>query len=107
MVFFKLADRPGERPQTLALFAERWPPNVPGAPWTGLEASTTTMHHFALSVSLPSLLRAAELLASARVLTFERTFAWAGWRSLMIADPESNVVELVALDPSLREANSN
>lgn len=107
IVFFKLSNTLGKRPQTLALFVDRWPPNVPNPKWSGLDPSRTTLHHFALSVTLSSLLKAGQLLASAEVSTVERTFAWAGWRSLMLLDPEGNTVELVAVDPSIYEPDSN
>jgi catechol 2,3-dioxygenase-like lactoylglutathione lyase family enzyme len=107
MSFFKLPNGSRESPQTLALFSEKWQANVPDAPWGGLERSTTTLHHFTLSVSLSDLFKARELLTSAQVPTHGRTFTWAGWRSLMIADPEGNVVELVASDPSIHEPMSD
>lgn len=101
MAFFALPSGTRDHPQTLALFSERWQANVPNAPWAGMEQSKTTLHHFSLAVSLQDLLKARELLSAAQVPTYDRVFAWAGWRSLMIADPEKNVVELVASDPSI------
>ncbi len=101
MVFFKLPAGDGDRPQTLALFADSWPSNVPGHRWNGTDSTRTTLHHFALGVELAELDAAARLLAAADVAVAERTFPWVGWRSLMLRDPEDNVVELVAFDPAV------
>lgn len=92
------------RAQSVVLFTERWPSNLPGAAWAGWQPASSTLHHFALSLSLPALRAARGALAAAGIAATEREFAWAGWRSLMLADPEGNTVELVADDPSLREA---
>ena len=51
-------------------------------------------------MGLEDLRAAAVLLGQAGVATTERVFSWVGWRSLKLEDPEGNVVELVADDPS-------
>jgi catechol 2,3-dioxygenase-like lactoylglutathione lyase family enzyme len=101
MAFLELPERAGNTMQAVALFVDRWPSNIPGAAWAGHDQGRSTLHHFALTVSLPNLRRAEGLLADAGVATTERTFPWAGWRSLMVADPEGNTVELVAVDPAI------
>ena len=107
MVFFKLPEIVGRRSQALVLFIDRWPSNAPGHSWAGLDSATTTMHHFALAVRLTDLRKTAAILEAAGVKTSERVFQWVGWRSLMLQDPEGNVVELVADDPSVLDPNSN
>ncbi len=101
MVFFKLPAGTHDRPQTLALFADIWPANLPGRSWNGLDPARSTLHHLALGLSLESLHAAARLLHEAGIPALERTFPWVGWRSLMLSDPEDNTVELVASDPSV------
>lgn len=101
MVFFKLDASAGGRQQAITLLVERWPSNVAGHGWAGLDPSRTTIHHFALALDLEALRRATALLRQAGVAATERTFPWVGWRSLMLQDPEGNVVELVADDPSV------
>lgn len=101
MAFLALPATAGGRAQAVALFVDRWPSNIPDAAWAGHDQPRSTLHHFALAVSLPALDDAARLLSAAGVTTHERTFPWAGWRSLMLQDPEGNTVELVADDPSL------
>ena len=85
----------------MALFADRWPSNAAAHAWAGLDPTRTTIHHFALAVGLEDLRAAAVLLGQAGVATTERVFSWVGWRSLMLQNPEGNVVELVADDPSV------
>ena len=107
MVFFKLPETVGGRPQALALFIDRWPSNAAVHSWAGLDSATTTLHHFALAVRLEDLHKTAAILESAGVKTVERVFRWVGWRSLMLQDPENNVVELVADDPSVLDPDPN
>ena len=107
MVFFKLPATVGGRSQAVALFVDRWPSNAAGHDWTGLDSGATTMHHFALTIALEDLHRTAALLEAAGVKTAERVFQWVGWRSLMLQDPEGNVIELVADDPSVLDLNAN
>ena len=102
MAFLELPARAGARVQTVTLFVDRWPSNIPGTAWAGHDQPQSTLHHFALAMSLPSLREAAQLLAKAGVAAHERTFPWVGWRSLMLVDPEGNTVELVADDSSAR-----
>ena len=101
MAFFKLPETIGGRSQAVALFVDRWPSNVAGHAWAGLDPTRTTIHHLALAVDLASLVTAASLLRAVGLAVTERTFPRVGWRSLMLQDPERNVVELVADDPSI------
>jgi catechol 2,3-dioxygenase-like lactoylglutathione lyase family enzyme len=58
MAFLELPERAGNRMQAVALFVDRWPSNIPGAAWAGHDQGHSTLHHFALTVSLPNLRRA-------------------------------------------------
>jgi hypothetical protein len=60
------------------------------------------LHHFALGVELEGLY----LLREAGVPITNATFPWVGWRSIMLQDPEDNVVALVANDPSVLDAGA-
>ncbi len=107
MVFFKLPETVGGRSQALALFVDRWPSNAAAHNWAGLDSATTTLHHFALAVALEDLRKTAAALEAAGVKTAERVFPWVGWRSLMLQDPEGNVIELVADDPSVLDPDTD
>lgn len=107
MAFFKLPGTVGGRSQAVALFVDRWPSNAAGHSWTGLDSAASTLHHFALTVALGDLRRTAAVLEAAGVKTAERVFPWVGWRSLMLQDPEGNVIELVADDPSVLDPTAN
>ena len=103
MVFFKLPELVGRRSQALALFIDRWPSNIGKKSWAGLDRDRTTMHHFSLAVDFENLQAIEAALVAAGLAVEERVFPWVGWRSLMLEDPEGNVVELVAVDPTLAD----
>ena len=107
MVFFKLPELVGRRSQALALFIDRWPSNTGRKGWAGLDPNRTTMHHFSLAIDIENLQAIETALVAAGLAVEERVFPWVGWRSLMLEDPEGNVVELVAADPTLSDPASN
>jgi catechol 2,3-dioxygenase-like lactoylglutathione lyase family enzyme len=106
MAFFKLSPEVAGRAQALALFSNRWRSNASGHAWHGFDRTGTTLHHFALGVELEGLYLAERLLREAGVPITNATFPWVGWRSIMLQDPEDNVVELVANDPSVLDAGA-
>jgi hypothetical protein len=67
-----------------------------------VEPEGTSLHHFALEIGKEDYedeLRRLEGLG-VEVTTFEHR--WCRWRSIYVKDPESNVVELVCFDESVR-----
>ncbi|MEO1331276.1 MAG: VOC family protein [Pseudomonadota bacterium] len=104
LVFLEVgAGEPGH-PQVLALFAADWPSTRDDHGWEGLDGASSPLHHVALSTALDTLPDWERRLEAAGVAFNRRVFEWAGWRSLFLQDPDGNVVELVAVDPSLRDA---
>lgn len=95
---------PGEpgHPQALALFDADWPSTREGHGWSDVATSTSPLHHFALSIAFSELAAWEARLNDEGVAFNRRCFDWVGWRSLFFQDPDGNVVELVAVDPSLR-----
>ena len=94
--FFKIADGYGGHTQVLALFDRSQSPG-----YRGTDAATSTIDHIAFEMPLADF---AGELARLRGLGFQVETAehgWMHWRSLYVADPEGNQVELVCHDESV------
>ena len=101
MVFFKLPPTVGGRPQAVALFADRWPSNAAAHAWAGLDqrAQRSTTLRSPWGWRICALRRCSwDRPASRPPSGFSRGSAG---RSATLQDPEGNVVELVADDPSV------
>jgi hypothetical protein len=72
--------------------------------YKGINAETSTVDHIAFEIGLADF--AAELERLKRLgLTGETAeHTWVHWRSLYVADPEGNLVELVAYDPKVKSS---
>lgn len=102
LVFFDLGESHAGHTAVLALFdAEAQPLDDLRDTRTEPDVRTSTLHHIALTVDADGLDAAQEALAARGVKARQQVFAWAGWRSLFLEDPEGNVVELVSRDPAL------
>jgi catechol-2,3-dioxygenase len=94
--FFKIAEGYGGHTQVLALFDRS---QIPG--YRGTDATTSTIDHIAFEIPLADF---ADELARLRGLGLKvetAEHAWMHWRSLYVADPEGNQVELVCYDKSV------
>ncbi|HEU5322604.1 MAG TPA: VOC family protein, partial [Methylomirabilota bacterium] len=90
----KIADGVHGQIQTLTLFGPSLPPNHPAVSWRGLDQSTTTLHHFALTISPRDYERALQDFAAAGIEVNTANHRWNGWRGIYLRDPEGNIVEL-------------
>jgi catechol 2,3-dioxygenase len=93
--FFRIADGVDGHTQVLALFDRGTRPE--------LAARRPPLDHIAFSVGLPDLALEQRRLEVLGVPIREQTHAWVQWRSLYVEDPEGNVVEWVAFDPSVEQ----
>jgi len=94
--FFRIADGFAGHTQVLALFDRS---GTPG--YSGPNAASSTIDHIAFEISLSDF---APELARLKALGLEvetAEHAWVHWRSLYVADPEGNQVELVSYDESV------
>jgi catechol 2,3-dioxygenase-like lactoylglutathione lyase family enzyme len=95
-VFFKLADGFGGHTQVLALFDRSAQPG-----YSGLNAATTTVDHIAFEIERAAFDAEKKRLECLGLTVTTAEHAWVHWRSLYVADPEGNRVELVCHDPTV------
>ena len=105
IVFFDLGPSHDGHRQVLALFdhgieANAAPP-VGGGP---IDGARSTLHHIALALPASEQEAAAGWLRERGHEARFQHFGWVGWRGLFTSDPDGNTVELVAADPSFRDA---
>jgi catechol-2,3-dioxygenase len=91
--FFKIADGYGGHTQVLALFDRS---NSPG--YRGTTASTSTIDHIAFEIPLSDFENELKRLRALGLEVETAEHAWVHWRSLHVADPEGNQVELVCYE---------
>jgi catechol 2,3-dioxygenase-like lactoylglutathione lyase family enzyme len=72
--------------------------------WTEPHRQAPTLHHFALEIALSDYQATLDALTKAGFKPNTQEHRWIGWRSIYITDPDGNIVELVAVDPSIRDA---
>ena len=90
--------------RVVALFHVQEPSNRTDTAWSAPDRSAPTLHHFALEIPLSEYALSLEALARAGFAPNAQEHRWIGWRSIYITDPDGNIVELVAVDPSLQDA---
>jgi catechol 2,3-dioxygenase len=95
-VFFRLAGGFGGHMQVLALFDRSAQPG-----YSGLNAATTTVDHIAFEIDRADFEAELKRLRESGVAVETTEHAWVHWRSLYVADPEGNTVELVCYDPTV------
>src|ERR1022692_4010260 len=88
--FFKIADGFGGHTQVLALFDRSQNPG-----YRGTDAATTTIDHIAFEIALADFADELGRLKGLGLQVETAEHAWMHWRSLYVADPEGNQVELV------------
>jgi catechol 2,3-dioxygenase-like lactoylglutathione lyase family enzyme len=91
VVFLEIAPALEGHPQLIALFDRPIPP--------GQERGR--LDHFAFAIDLTDYDAEKGRLEAAGVNVFVRTIDGFGWRSIFFPDPEGNVVEFVAHDPTV------
>ncbi len=91
--FFKIAEGYGGHTQVLALFDRS---QTPG--YRGTDAATSTIDHIAFEIPLADFADEKKRLEALGLQVETAEHAWMHWRSLYVADPEGNQVELVCYD---------
>ena len=94
--FLRIADGYGGHTQVLALFDRS---NGPG--YRGTRAATSTIDHIAFEVPLSDFENELKRLRALGLQVETAEHSWVHWRSLYVADPEGNQVELVCYDSSV------
>jgi catechol-2,3-dioxygenase len=89
--FFRIADGYAGHTAVLALFDRKTP----------VEQAHTTVDHLAFTIALADYEAEKRRLAALGLAVTTATHEWVHWRSLYIADPDGNEVELVCYDPQV------
>jgi len=102
IAFLNITDEPEGYNQKLGLIDASWKPDHDSLSYHGLNPAHTTLHHFALFVSLEDFEVEKSRLENLglKVNTAEHTRSHE--RSFYIPDPEGNVVEFVCYDESVQ-----
>lgn len=93
--FFEIADGHGGHTQVFALFDRSGSDGESPAP------TRTTVDHVAFQIDREDYDAEKERLESLGYEVETSTHAWVSWRSLYLADPDENRVELVCYDPEV------
>ena len=91
--FFIIADGYGGHTQVLALFDRSQSPG-----YRGTDAATSTVDHIAFEILLADFAGELTRLKGLGLQVETAEHAWTHWRTLYLADPEGNQVELVCYD---------
>ena len=94
--FFKIAEGYGGHTQVLALFDRSESPG-----YRRTDAATSTIDHIAFEISHADFEGEKKRLEGLGLRVETAEHAWVHWRSLYVADPEGNQVELVCYDQSV------
>jgi len=94
--FFKIAEGYGGHTQVFVLFDRSQNPG-----YRGTDAATTTIDHIAFEIPLTEFADELTRLKGLGLQVETAEHAWMHWRSLYVADPEGNQVELVCYDDSV------
>jgi catechol 2,3-dioxygenase len=94
--FFKIAEGYGGHTQVVALFDRSRSPG-----YRGTDAATSTIDHIAFEINLADFADELTRLKGLGLQVQTAEHAWMHWRSLYVADPEGNQVELVCYDASV------
>ena len=89
--FFRIADGYAGHTTVLALFDREAP----------LEPAQTTIDHLAFTIDLADYQTEQERLESLGLTVTTATHEWVHWRSLYVADPDDDTVELVCYDETV------
>jgi len=102
IVFFQIAPGYEGHIQTLALFDQSAEADHTSRHYAGVDSEKSTLHHLAFSISLADFEAEKVRLQNLGLDVETSEHGLAHFRSLYIADPEGNVVELVCYDASVR-----
>jgi catechol 2,3-dioxygenase len=101
IAFMRVADGVQGHTQIIGLFSKDWPSSRAGKTWDGAEPRLSTLHHFAIEISLDDYDEVLEYLRQQGLEPNPATHAWIGWRSIYISDPDDHTVEFVCFDPAI------
>jgi catechol 2,3-dioxygenase len=98
IAFMRIADGVEGHTQIIGLFGSDWPSNRLGKTWGGCSPRLSTLHHFAIEISLARYESVLGYLTAQGLHPNTQTHAWIGWRSIYVSDPDDNTIEFVCYD---------
>ncbi len=101
IAFLRVADGVQGHTQIIGLFSRDWPSNREGKTWGGSDPSQSTLHHFAIEISLAGFDGVLAYLDQKGLNPNTQTHPWIGWRSIYVSDPDDHTVEFVCYDRSI------
>ncbi|MGE0667400.1 MAG: VOC family protein [Sphingomonadales bacterium] len=101
IAFLRIADGVERHTQIIGLFSRDWPSNRQGKSWSGSDAELSTLHHFAIEISLPAYDGVLAYLVEKGLNPNTQTHPWIGWRSIYVSDPDDHTIEFVCYDRSI------
>jgi catechol 2,3-dioxygenase-like lactoylglutathione lyase family enzyme len=107
MAFLRIADGYQGHTQIVGLFRESIPAPLESLSRDIADAQRTTLHHFAVEISLEDYDAQVRHLHQLGLLVQTVTHPWIGWRSIYVADPEGNALEFVCFDRTVLEGQSD
>lgn len=103
IAFMRVANGAAGHTQIIGVFSDSWASNREGKTWNGFNPSTSTLHHFALEISLDDYAGTLDYLTRQGLNPNTAVHGWIGWRSIYISDPDGHTVEFVCFDASTLE----
>jgi catechol 2,3-dioxygenase len=100
IAFMRVADGVQGHTQIIGLFSREWPASREGKTWDGCEPRLSTLHHFAVEISLKDYESVLTYLTEQDLKPNTSVHAWIGWRSIYVSDPDENTIEFVCYDHS-------
>jgi catechol 2,3-dioxygenase len=100
IAFMRVADGVEGHTQIIGLFSRDWPASREGKTWDGCIPNFSTLHHFAIEISLKDYERVLTYLTDRGLNPNTSIHSWIGWRSIYVSDPDENTVEFVCYDQS-------
>jgi catechol 2,3-dioxygenase len=100
IAFMRVADGVEGHTQIIGLFKSDWPSNREDKTWDGCSPRLSTLHHFAVEISLRTYESVLSYLTQQGLNPNTQTHSWIGWRSIYVSDPDDNTVEFVCYDAS-------
>ena len=100
IAFMRVADGAEGHTQIVGPFSSGWTSNREGKTWDGSNPRLSTLHHFAIEISLRDYEGTLSYLAQQGLNPNTQIHSWIGWRSIYVSDPDNNTVEFVCYDGS-------
>ena len=104
IAFMRVAEGVQGHTQIIGLFRNEWHSNRDGKTWDGAEPRRSTLHHFAIEISLDRYDEVLAYLIEKGLRPNTQIHTWIGWRSIYISDPDDHTVEFVCFDRTTLDA---